>query len=308
MYCIGQGAPTIILESGFGGGTATTWMRLQPLLGELTRTCSYDRAGYGFSSLGRNTPRDLNRAVADLAILLKRSDEKPPYILVGHSNGGLMIGAYADSHPKRAAGLVFLDAAVVLPEDTSLAAAPSSIDATLQRRLEGIRRCLARSEAGMVPVVGDECVNPDWYSALPRDLAAAEIANRAKPDYWRAYLSEAEHNFSSRLSAQARALLPHKWANVPVRVFVASVSEMDDEAAARSFGFQVTDKASLAEARAGRARGETRQRAVCVFVKDCRAIKVQTANHLVHDEVLPQVVEVFRELVMNARCGHDKER
>ena len=140
MYCIGQGTPTIILESGFGGGTAATWMRLQPLLGELTRTCSYDRAGYGFSSIGRNTPRDLNRAVADLAVLLKRSGEKPPYILAGHSNGGLMIGAYADLYPERVAGLVFFDAAVVLPEDATFATAPSGMDASLRQRLERILR------------------------------------------------------------------------------------------------------------------------------------------------------------------------
>jgi pimeloyl-ACP methyl ester carboxylesterase len=66
MYCIGRGSPTIILESGFGG-TAATWMRLQPVLGELTRTCSYDRAGYGFGQLGSNLPRDLDRSAADLA-------------------------------------------------------------------------------------------------------------------------------------------------------------------------------------------------------------------------------------------------
>lgn len=301
LYCIGKGVPTIVLESGFGGGTAATWMRLQPLLGALTRTCSYDRAGYGFSTLGRNLPRDLNRAVAELAALLKRSGEKRPYLLAGHSNGGLMIGAYADLYPERVAGLAFFDAAVVLPDDGTLPTASPAGDVTLELRLEKIRRCLARAEVGLVPAAGDECVNPDWYSMLPRDLAAAEVANRAKADYWRAYLSEAEHNFSSRISAQARALLPHKWAHLPVRIFVASVSEVDDEAAARSFGIEISDKSSLAEARVHRARGEQRQEAVCAFVKDCRVTKVRTANHLVHNEVLRQVVEVFRELVRNVR-------
>jgi hypothetical protein len=40
LYCSGTGAPTVILESGFGGGTATTWNRLQPLLSGITRACS----------------------------------------------------------------------------------------------------------------------------------------------------------------------------------------------------------------------------------------------------------------------------
>lgn len=229
MYCVGEGSPTIVLESGFGGGTAATWMQLQPRLGALTRTCSYDRAGYGFSTLGANLPRDL------------------------------------------------------------------------QRRLEPIRRCLARAGAGLVASIGDECVNPEWYSALPTDLASVEIANRAKPDYWRAYLSEAEQNYTSIISSQARALLPHKWTRVPVRVFVASVSETDDVSAARAFGLDVRDKPALAEARAGRARGEKRQQSLCAVVRDCRAFKIPTANHLVHNEALPQVVEVLTELVVNAR-------
>lgn len=52
MYCVGSGGPTVILETGFGGGTYSAWHELQPRLGKVTRTCSYDRAGYGFSELG----------------------------------------------------------------------------------------------------------------------------------------------------------------------------------------------------------------------------------------------------------------
>jgi len=297
MYCVGHGTPTIILESGFGGGTATTWMRLQPLLGTLTRTCSYDRAGYGFSKLGSNLPRDLNQAVADLKVLLKRSGEKPPYILVGHSNGGLMIGAFADLHVKNVAGLVFLDAAVALPEDLSLPPASPTLEDSSRTALDRIRRCLARAERHLAPEFGDECVNPQWYSTLPEDLAAAEISNRSKVDYWRAYLSEAENNYYSKLGAQARALLPHKWTHLPVRVFIASVSEMGDESAARSFGLNIDDKAALAEGRAGRALGERRQERICAGVGDCRVKRVPTANHLVHDEVPAQVVDTVRQLI-----------
>ncbi len=301
LYCVGTGSPTIVLESGFGGGTAATWMQLQPVLGELTRTCSYDRAGYGFSELGANLPRDLNRAVADLALLLQRSGEKPPYILAGHSNGGLMVGAFADRHPDRVAALIFFDAAVALPQDRAQPAAPPDLDPSLKAHLERIRRCLARAVSGLLPAAGDDCVNPGWYTSLPADLAAAEIANRAKPDYWRAYLSEAENNYASRLSAQARALLPYRWTRLPVRVFIAAVSGMDDAAAARSFGLSASDAAALAEARRNRARGEQRQAAICEGLNDCRVVRVPTANHLVHNEWLPQVKETVRQLVAAAR-------
>lgn len=52
MYCVGAGWPVVILETGFGGGAYHAWHKLQPLLGRVARTCSYDRAGYGFSELG----------------------------------------------------------------------------------------------------------------------------------------------------------------------------------------------------------------------------------------------------------------
>lgn len=302
MYCIGSGSPTIVLESGFGGGTAATWLRLQPLLGELTRTCSYDRAGYGFSRLGSNLPRDLNQAVADLAVLLRRSRERPPYILAGHSNGGLMIGAFADRHPNSVAAMMFFDAAVALPEDRSLPTSDSEpVSDSLNAHLDRIRNCLARARKGLVPDEGDNCVDPSWYSGLPADLAAAEIANRAKVDYWLAYLSEAENNYSSKLSDQARALLPHRWMHLPIRVFVASVSQMNDQAAARAFGIDGTDRTSLENARSSRARGEQRQERICNGAMDCEIERVPTANHLVHNEALPQVVEAARQLVRSIR-------
>src|SRR5579875_866750 len=65
LYCEGRGQPTVVLESGFGGGTWHEWHLLQPLLARDTRVCSYDRAGYGFSELGNDLPRDIKHEVMD---------------------------------------------------------------------------------------------------------------------------------------------------------------------------------------------------------------------------------------------------
>ncbi len=291
MVCIGTGSPTIVLESGFGGGTAATWSKLQPRLGAITRTCSYDRAGYGFSSLGSNLPRDLNHAVVDLATLLQRSGEKAPYLLVGHSNGGLIIGAFADRFPKRVAGLVFLDAAVALPADRQLPRRAKHPDAFGRKHLDRIRGCLRKAEQRLLP--DDDCVT--------RNLPATEIANLSKSEYWRAYLSEAEENYSSRFSEQARKLLPHKWTSLSIRVFVASASAMDDAAAAKAFGLDPDDISALTEARGNRLRGEQRQRDVCKLSRDCQVVNVPTGNHLVHDEALEEVANSIRDLIAAKR-------
>lgn len=270
LYCSGTGSPTVVLESGFGGGTAATWDTLQPLLNKKVRVCSYDRAGYGFSTLGSNVPRDLNHAVADLDRLLQRSGEKPPYILAGHSNGGLIVGAFADLHPSKVKGLIFLDAAVSLPIDRETTPAPPApIDESLQKHLDQIRRCLDRANKGLKASPSDECVDSNWYSTVPRDLARAEIANRSKPDFWRAYLSEAESNYGPAISNQARSLLPHRWTKIPIRVFIADM---------------------------GRGRFEERQAHVCTLSSNCKVTRVPTKNHLVHNEALPQVVESIAEL------------
>jgi pimeloyl-ACP methyl ester carboxylesterase len=105
IHCTGSGSPTVLLMAG-GGAYAIDWALVQPRLAETTRVCSYDRAGLGWSEPG---PADetVEQTVADLRRLLQISGEKPPYVLVGASIGGIYIRAYQRSHPDDVAALVF---------------------------------------------------------------------------------------------------------------------------------------------------------------------------------------------------------
>lgn len=264
VYCTGKGPATVILESGFGGGSAATWFKLFPILGAVTRTCAYDRAGYGFSTLGRNLPRDLDRAVADLHAMLRKSGERPPYILVGHSNGGLIVSKYARLYANQLAGVVLLDAAVSLPEDQR-GASGEDLDPSLRAHLDQIRRCSKRALTGIVAASGDECADPGWYAGFPPDLASTEIANRSKPDYWRAYLSEAEANYGSQIRSQALPLP----ARLPVRVFIAN---------------------------SGREIWMRRQERVCRILPDCVAERIPAADHLVHNAAPGKVADAVARL------------
>jgi pimeloyl-ACP methyl ester carboxylesterase len=103
----GSGGPAVILEAGVAG-SSLGWALVQPLLSAFARTCSYDRAGLGFS--GRVTgPRTVEQMISDLRNLLAKAEIPPPYILVGHSFGGLLIRAYSNVYPEEVAGLVFVD-------------------------------------------------------------------------------------------------------------------------------------------------------------------------------------------------------
>lgn len=105
----GAGSPTIVLEAGFGNGV-NAWDLVQPALAQVTRVCSYDRAGIGRSDPPPHRPRAGVEIVDDLRALLKKADAPGPYVLVGHSLGGLYARLFAGLHPAEVAGLVLVDA------------------------------------------------------------------------------------------------------------------------------------------------------------------------------------------------------
>lgn len=107
LNCIGHGTPTVILDSGLGV-PAAGWDLVLPEVAKFTRVCSYDRAGYGWSSAGP-VPRTSEEIAKELHALLTASGEKAPYVLVGHSFGGYNVRVYTSKHPADVTGLVLVD-------------------------------------------------------------------------------------------------------------------------------------------------------------------------------------------------------
>jgi pimeloyl-ACP methyl ester carboxylesterase len=104
----GRGQHTVILESGLGD-TLEVWNSVQPQIAAgCARTFSYNRAGY-LGSDPSNDPRDSATIVAELRAELKRQNIRPPYVLVGHSLGGLYMQYFARNYPEEVAGLVLVD-------------------------------------------------------------------------------------------------------------------------------------------------------------------------------------------------------
>jgi pimeloyl-ACP methyl ester carboxylesterase len=99
--------PTIILESGMGG-CSLDWSLVQPELAKHTRVISYDRAGFGWSTETVDEPT-CKKYVADLRSLLSKLGLAPPYLLVGHSYGGMIMRLFASEHPEEVIGIVLVD-------------------------------------------------------------------------------------------------------------------------------------------------------------------------------------------------------
>jgi pimeloyl-ACP methyl ester carboxylesterase len=105
LNCSGSGSPTVILEAG-ASSFAIDWALVQPEIARTNRVCSYDRAGHGWSDPGAGGE---SAVVGDLRVLLQASGEKPPYVLVGASRGGLYVRLYQARYPEDVAGMVLVD-------------------------------------------------------------------------------------------------------------------------------------------------------------------------------------------------------
>jgi pimeloyl-ACP methyl ester carboxylesterase len=107
IYCTGAGSPAVVIDAGWGDWSLG-WSRVQPGVAAITRVCTYDRAGMGYSEAGP-LPRDAGQFAAELHTLLGRAGIPGPYVLAGHSLGGLPVRVYAHEYPAEVAGIVLID-------------------------------------------------------------------------------------------------------------------------------------------------------------------------------------------------------
>jgi pimeloyl-ACP methyl ester carboxylesterase len=115
LNCTGKGEPTVVLIPG-SGDFSFDWSLVQPGVSRFTRVCSYDLPGFAWSDPGP-IPRTMRQEAFELHTLLKTARIKGPYVLVGHSLGGLIARVYGEAYPTEVAGMVLIDAT---HEDTTL--------------------------------------------------------------------------------------------------------------------------------------------------------------------------------------------
>jgi pimeloyl-ACP methyl ester carboxylesterase len=147
LECAGHGRPTVVFDAALAG-SSLSWTYVLPAVAEFTRACAYDRAGFGQSDRGP-LPRTAGRLADELHTLLLKSGEPPPYVLVGHSYGGLVTRIFAARYPAVTAALVLVDPAH--PEDW-VAPAPKE-QARIDRGVALCRQGLWACRLGVAPVV-----------------------------------------------------------------------------------------------------------------------------------------------------------
>lgn len=189
IRCLGHGSPTVIFEAGFGAGS-NAWSYVQPRVAQVTRACAYDRAGYGFSDPGPS-PRDGSAIARDLDNGLKAAGIGGPYVVVGHSAGGLYARLFAARRRKEVVGLVFVDSSVEHQTQRMQAifgAAAGSLDGLQRRAL----RCLNITSAPHTAID-----DPGLLDCAPAKAGAHARQIALRPDTWRTQASELDNLFST---------------------------------------------------------------------------------------------------------------
>jgi pimeloyl-ACP methyl ester carboxylesterase len=122
LSCTGSGTPTVVLEPG-GGEMSSNLGWITPAVARNTRVCVYDRAGRGWSEPA-DTPQDGAQIATDLHTLLQRGHVLGPYVLAGHSFGGLYVLTFAARYPGEVAGMVLVDSTAPASAAKPAAASP----------------------------------------------------------------------------------------------------------------------------------------------------------------------------------------
>lgn len=164
ITCVGSGSPTVVLDAGMGD-TSEIWYKVQKEVSKFTRVCSYDRAGQGQSDPGKE-PRTSQTIITELHILLTRAQIPGPYILVGHSFGGVNARLYASQYPDEVVGLVLVDSA---NPDLDLMALLPPVAVDENAGVRGVRAVLQRETRE----TGDpEGIDPVASAAQVRSVAS----------------------------------------------------------------------------------------------------------------------------------------
>ena len=177
LNCVGSGGPTVVIDAGLGAWS-TPWHPVQTAVAGTTQVCTYDRAGLGYSGPGP-LPRDAAQFAGELHTLLHRAGLPGPYVLAGHSLGGLTVRVFAKRYPQEVAGLVFVDS---MGPDTTRTPTPAAAP-----QPQGFNFLSAAARLGLVRLLAGPL---GLSEGIPPEDAGAYTALSVTPRYFQTVADE----------------------------------------------------------------------------------------------------------------------
>jgi pimeloyl-ACP methyl ester carboxylesterase len=207
INCTGTGSPTVVIDAGWGD-FSTSWTGVQQEAAKTTQVCIYDRAGSGWSDPGP-LPRNALQYAKELHSLLHNANIPGPYVLAGHSMGGIPVRVFTDIYPSEIAGVVLIDSMVpgqfTAPPQAGTQSRPFSIVSSLARI--GVVR-LFSGALGLAP------------TDLPAQEAKAFLSRVVRPASLQAYTDEGRGMPAS--GAQEKAV--KTFGDIPLIVLTARLN------------------------------------------------------------------------------------
>lgn len=179
IVCMGNGSPTVILTAGAGDFAGSAWSRIQPEMAKITRTCAWDRAGFGLSD-GTKAAVTVALTTADLEAALATGKIAGPYVMVSHSLGSYESLLFTDRHPDKVVGMVLVDPSIpnqFAPMQPGQPGPDTGQDAMIQV----FRKCAADIQAGIAKAGGPDpghCFDyPQVWPQAMRQALAEKVSN-----------------------------------------------------------------------------------------------------------------------------------
>ncbi|KJD45745.1 alpha/beta hydrolase [Paenibacillus terrae] len=270
---LGSGTPTILLESG-SGESSLSWRDIPENLSSFATVVSYDRAGYAWSEEAA-TPRTGENIVRELHLALKNTDIQPPYILVGHSLGGMYSRLYAQTYSDEVAGLVLVDAR---PENDA-------------RRTNEIY-AKERPKVNPSPLISILLERSGAFRLFPNFILTGRVEHQdrksfvnivASPKYFRSVAEEGD-----LASTTENAIRGQHLGNLPVRVIARGIQQNLTQ-----FGISKRGNEQIEQS------WQMGQREMLNISTNSKFIVAKKSDHMIIHDQPELVIQVIRELISN---------
>jgi pimeloyl-ACP methyl ester carboxylesterase len=177
INCTGTGSPTVVIDAGWGDWSLK-WSSVQREVAKTTQVCTYDRAGMGYSEAGP-LPRNAEQFAKELHTLLEQANIAGPYVMVGHSLGGLPVRVFVHDYPTGVAGVVLIDSM----SPRQMTQPPSEIKPQTPSQSSGVSLPYLLARIGLVRLLADPLgfslgvlpeAKPAYvaFSVIPRSIQA----------------------------------------------------------------------------------------------------------------------------------------
>lgn len=289
-----QRAPAVVLEAA---EFSLSWALVQPEVARFATVCSYDRAGLGWSERGPQ-PRTAEAMVQELNTLLERAGVEPPYVLVGHSKGGLFVRLYAHQYPDQVAGMVLVDAAHEAQEQ--------GFPASIARRNRQGRRQTARLMRLLQPLNAIGLLAPllapllarysdQLLNTIPEPVREMGLAVALSDTFLGTVAEETlalEENYAAVRAAQITDL-----GEMPLIVLTANDQFAD-----------LTERVSAQEVEELRAVVDGLQADLAALSTNGRRVNVAGSGHHIHIDRPHVVIDAIRQVVEATRQSRPSPR